>query len=48
MNILMDAMMNSLPSNYTLYLHNYAIGVMILKDEDTGKAFRITIRPDYI
>lgn len=48
MNILMDAIVNSLPSNYSLYLHSYAIGVMIIKNEDTGEAFRINISHDFL
>lgn len=45
---LMDAIIDSLPSNYSLYLHNYAVGAMIIKNETTGEAFRINIRPDFI
>ena len=48
MTNLMDAIINSLPSNYSLYLHNYAVGVMIIKNETTGEAFRINIRHDFL
>lgn len=48
MTNLMNDIIDSLPSNYTLYLHNYGIGVMIIKNETTGEAFRINIRHDFI
>lgn len=48
MTNLMDNIIDNLPSNYSLYLHNYAVGVMIIKDEITGEAFRINIRRDFI
>lgn len=48
MTELMNDILEALPSHYTLYLHNYAVGVMIIKNETTGEAFRINIRHDYI
>ena len=48
MNILMDHIISGLLSNYSLYLHNYAVGVMIVKNETTGEAFRINIRHDFL